>query len=87
MDKWIIEKRKADGTLDFSDPQPEQFFGVAAITGIGVDAMAKVIYRHVDNDPRVDGVNVIANVTLDGRDIANWPKRIDPGFVAREKYW
>lgn len=73
---WIIEARTPDGKLDFADPQPERVFGEGAITGLSVDAMAKVVFQHVPSD-----------VTLTGADIARWPARIDPRWVAREKTW
>jgi hypothetical protein len=72
---WIVEKRTADGALDFSDPQPERFFGMAAITGISEDGMAKTVHR------------LNADVVLDGRFIAQWPTVINPSFKARRKTW
>ena len=60
-DLWVIEKRTPDGALDFSDPQPQRFFGVAAIAGITEDDMAKAIYQRN------------ATVVLDGRFIPSWP--------------
>ena len=78
-DQWIIEKR-VFGVLDLSAPQPEQFFGDKAITGITEDQIAKVVYRHVDARGGKD-------VVLDGRNIAFWPSLIDGSFVARRKTW
>lgn len=74
-DLYVIEKRDKDGNLDFSKPQPEDFFGVAAITGITDDRMARVIFSK-DKD-----------AILDGRHILLWPEKLCPGFYARRMYW
>lgn len=73
--KWVIERRFPDGLLDMTGDQPERVFGSAAINGISVDAMAKVVYRH---RPDAD---------MHGDSIATWPSLIDPHWIARPKYW
>jgi len=73
--KWVIEKRDADGRLDFSKPQPEDIFGIEAITGCTEDHMVRVIYRR------------LPNVVLDGRNIPHWPALVDGSFYARKKTW
>lgn len=71
---YVIEKRGRDGCLDFSAPQPEDFFGLAAITGVSEDAMAKVVYRHCPD------------VVLCGTNM-QWAANINPGFHTRLKTW
>jgi len=75
MDLWIIEKRHPDGILDFSEPQPESVFGMAAITGISSEKMARAIYRSA-TDP-----------VLSGDRIAAWPSVLQPNWIARRKTW
>jgi hypothetical protein len=75
MQRFVIEKRNPDGSLNFSEPQPERFFGNAAITGITENAIASVVFRH---DP---------DATLDGSELCMWARRIDPLFSTRVKYW
>ena len=70
--RWIIDAR-IDGRLDLTAPQPQKFFGMAAITGITEDEMAKTVWRHTPD------------AVLDDRDIARWAARIDPRFIARER--
>lgn len=72
---YVIECRHADGSLDFTEPQPESYFGMAAIQGIDDDRMAKAIFRQVpDADLRGDSVSL-------------WPRQIDPRWTARRKTW
>jgi len=73
--RWVIEKRDEQGQLDFSKPQPEDVFGLGAITGLTEHDMVRVIYRR------------LPNVTLDGRNIPHWPALIDGRFYARRKTW
>ena len=78
---YVIESRDANGALLFRDgagnrlPGPETAFGLPAITGIDVDAMAKVIFRH-----KPDAI-------LDGRYVADWPAILNPNWKARLKTW
>lgn len=72
---YVIEARNPDGSLDFASPQPEQIFGGAAVTGITVDRMAKVIYAR-----KPDAV-------LTGDSVCKWPALLDSRFTARVKYW
>lgn len=73
--RYVIDCRKPDGTLDFSPPQPEDIFGMGAITGISDDAIARRIFRdHPD-------------ASLRGDSISQWPRLMDPRFSARAKYW
>ena len=72
---YIIECRGAGGTLDFSDPLPEDFFGFGAFTGISADEMAKRIFR---KDP---------DAVLRGDSIREWPSSIDSRWRARRKTW
>lgn len=74
-DKWIIEARNADGSLEFDCQQPNEFFGTASIHGITEDEMDKPIFRK------------IPDATLDGGSIAVWPKLINPHWIARRKTW
>jgi len=75
MNRYVIERRHADGSLDLGGPQPESVFGVAAITGISEDAMAKAIFRH-----KPDAV-------MRGDNISRWPSLIDERWIARRKTW
>lgn len=72
---YVIEARTHDGALDLKAADPVTVFGIAAITGISEDAMAKVIFRQVPD------------ATLDGREIALWPGKINPAWRARAKTW
>ena len=72
---YVIECRDQSGNLDFTDPQPEQIFGMAAITGITEDQMAQVIWRR--------GLDPV----LTGQDVPRWPSHVDPRFRARVKTW
>lgn len=75
MNLYVIEKRDETGSLDFSEPQPNKFFGLAAITGISEDAMAKVVFR------------LAPDAVLTGMDIPAWPSHVDARFSARRKTW
>lgn len=75
MTLYVIEKRNSDGSLDLSEPQPEKFFGMNAITGITDDEMYRIVWQH-DRDARCFGTN-----------IPRWPAYVHPRFVARTKYW
>lgn len=75
MDLYIIECRKPDGSLDFAEPQPESVFGKDAITGIGLDRMAHIVYAKN------------TKVSLYGTNIPDWPRAIDERWVARKKSW
>lgn len=74
-ERWIIEARKPDGSLDLSGRQPHEVFGKGAIHGMTDHAIAQVIYKH--NEAAV----------LRGDQIAQWPALIDPRWCAREKTW
>lgn len=80
-DRYIIEARHPDGSLDLTAPQPEEFWGIKAITGISQDEMARVIYRL---HPEVD---TSRSILLDGAQICLWPRVIDIRFTARRKTW
>lgn len=71
---WIVESRVL-GRLDFTEPQPEAFFGLSAITGLDDHDMAQVIFRHVPD------------AVLSGDSIATWPRLLDARFIARQKTW
>lgn len=73
---YVIEARDAEGRLDFGKPQPENIFGICAVTGIDADTMAKRIYAICDD-----------SVTLRGDQVARWPSFVDPRFTARVKTW
>lgn len=72
---WIIEARAPDGSLDLRTLQPDALFGTRCYAGITEDDMARVVYRH---SPML---------TLDGREIASWPTKLHPGWVARRRTW
>jgi hypothetical protein len=74
-ERYVIEARKPDGSLDFTAPQPEQIFGSVAITGISDDGMARCIFARCPD------------AVLDGRYVSSWPKFIDNRFTARLKTW
>lgn len=73
--RYVIECRHPDGVLDFAKPQPEDVFGLAAITGIDEDTMGRVVWRHAP-DAMLTGMNLPA-----------WPKFVDPRWSARVKTW
>lgn len=73
-DLWIIEKRHADGALDFSRPQPEDYFGERAITGMTEDQLAQAVWKYTD-------------ATLDGMELGRWSSNVDPAFRERRKTW
>jgi len=75
---YIIEKRKDDGSLDFSGKQPEQVFGHGAIGGMTVDDMAQRIFRLLPD---------LKKGSLHGMNIPSWPSFVDDHFVARRKTW
>ena len=74
-DKWIIECRKPDGSLDFAEPQPGKVFGLGAIQGMDDNRMSDIIFRHVPD------------AVMTGDSISAWPSLIDPRWVARRKTW
>jgi hypothetical protein len=74
-ERYIIERRNPDGSLDLKGPQPESVFGLGAIEGMDDWAMSRVIFRHVPD------------ATLTGDSISLWPAQIDPAWVARLKTW
>lgn len=76
-DLWIIEKRRPDGTLDLSAPQPESFFGNDAVFGMSVTRMAEMIFR----------LNPNPEIALHGTNIPLWPKNVNEHFQARRKTW
>ena len=71
----IIECRDENGSLDFTDPQPESVFGSGAITGMSSDKMASLISRRVPD------------AVMTGDSVSRWPSLIDPRWVARKKTW
>lgn len=76
MEVWIIEARDADGNLDLKKaPQPEEFFGMGAITGMTDNRIAQAIFR------------TLPDAVLTGDSIPAWPALIDPRFRARRKTW
>lgn len=75
-ERYVIECRAPDGSLDLTGPQPENVFGLAAITGISEDAMARVLFSRCG-----DGI------VLDGGNICGWPSKIDPRRKARRRTW
>ena len=72
---WVIDCRDKDGKADFTEPQPESWFGDAAIKGITEDAMAKAVFR---KNP---------DACLRGDAITSWPSYVDPRWRARVKTW
>ena len=74
-DFWIIECRDANGRLDLSGPQPEEYFGMGAISGMDSGQMAKAVWCH---EP---------NAVLDGARVSEWPAVVDSRFCARQKAW
>lgn len=75
FDKYVIECRKPDGSLDFSGQRPDQIFGMRAITGITENEMADVVFRY-----KPDAVLLGTNISL-------WPQNIDERWIARKKTW
>ncbi len=73
--KWIIEARDEQGQLVFSCPQPEEWFTSLAIMGINEDQMARMIFRK------------LPDANLVGDNIPNWPRLLNPLWVARKKTW
>ena len=72
---YIIESRNPDGSLKFDGPQPEEVFGLSAIAGMTDWDMSRVVFR------------LNSTVSLSGDNIPNWPKVINPNWIAREKTW
>ena len=72
---YIIESRNQNGSLKLDGPQPEEVFGDGAFLGMTDWDMSRVIYR------------LNKTVTLSGDDIPNWPKVLNPNWIAREKTW
>ena len=73
---YVIEARDHEGKLLFGDtPQPYTVFGDKAITGITDWEMSRVIFR------------LKPDATLEGGSIPDWPRLINPYWVARHKYW
>lgn len=74
-ERYVIEARQPDGTLDLTCAQPETVFGEPAILGISADDMAQVIFRRKPD------------INLDGRWIAIWPQVLHDRWRARLKTW
>jgi hypothetical protein len=74
-DRYIIECRDPRGRLDFARPQPEDVFGLRAITGITEDDLAKAIFAK------------LPQACLDGGRIPSWPMLLDLRWTARRKTW
>lgn len=73
---YIIEARDNQGNLLLDDcSQPESVFGIKAIQGINIETMSKIIFA---KNP---------NAVLTGDNIINWPKVINPNWIARKKTW
>ena len=78
MDKdklWVIDCRTPDGMLDFTGFQPEDVFGVKAITGLTDWEMSRVIFAR------------FPDAGLAGGEIPLWPKAFDKRWIARRKTW
>lgn len=75
MQLYIIEARDESGQLKFDCQRPDEFFGLQSIHGMSDDEMARPIFRQ------------IPDATLDGGNIPNWPKLINPHWTARVKTW
>jgi hypothetical protein len=74
---YIIEARNEKGELLLGGyPQPESFFGNGAIKGMDDWAMSRFLFARFGN-----------NISLSGDNIPNWPKLVDPNWVARKKTW
>lgn len=76
MERYVIECRDPAGNLDFTGPQPESVFGLAAIQGISEAQMAEVVYSRLPDW-----------VVLRGEHVAKWPSLVDSRWIARRKYW
>lgn len=74
-DLWVIERRKADGSLDLKGAQPEEAFGPGAYLGLSDWSMSRVIYAR------------LPEAVLRGDQIAAWPGLLDPAWIARPKTW
>lgn len=74
-DLYVIECRKPDGTLDLNGQQPEAVFGSGAYHGLTSNQIAKQLFAR---DPEA---------LLDGRYVTEWPRLLDPRWVARRKTW
>lgn len=72
---YVVECRNPDGTLNFAEPQPESYFGMAAITGITDNAMSHAIFR------------TLPDAVMTGDSIPSWPQLIDVRWSARKKTW
>lgn len=72
---YVIEKRNQDGSLDFSSPQPEDYFGIKAIIGITENEIADVVFAHNHDIPYLVPP------------VENWAKIINPAFKTRRKTW
>ena len=73
---YIVEARGSKGELLLGDyPQPESVFGKGAITGTTDWGLSRVIFAR------------IPDAVLSGDNIPNWPRLIDPNWVARQKTW
>jgi hypothetical protein len=74
---YIIEARDEKGELLLGNyPQPESFFGMGAIHGMDDWSMSRPLFAKFG-----------PNISLSGDNIPNWPKLVDPNWVAREKTW
>lgn len=80
---WIIEARNPDGSLNLTLPQPHDYFGLGAIRGMTEDAIAKAIFRRFPSAKSGSDTPI----PLHGTNIGEWPKNIDPRFIARRKTW
>lgn len=72
---YVIEARDGKGALKFDTPQPEEFFGLRAITGITDNEMSSRIFRS------------LPSAVLDGRFLLEWPRLLNPCWAARRKTW
>jgi len=77
-EKWIIEARNPDGSLDLGSLQPEVVFGAKAITGMTADQIASAIYRFFGDS---------WSPMLSGTEVETWPSYIDRRWTARRKTW
>ena len=73
---YVIEARNPDGSLDLKGTQPEEHFGLGAITGLDPDRIARLVYSYVP-DATMNG--------MEGPTV--WVKLVNPRYVARVKYW
>ena len=72
---YIIEARDEKGKLKFDCPQPEELFGIKAITGISAWEMSQAIYYR-DKE-----------CILTGDCIPLWPRILNKFWTARLKTW